>query len=180
MREKNKVVITPVMGYSPHIGVLIDTIQCCRSKTIELIQDLTIYQLDFLYDDKANSIGALLLHLCALEAAVQEYTFFGIPLENPEWQKKWGVAMYLGEHARKEIREHPVQYYIEMMNQVRSQALNHMQQFSDEWLWRESPWFSRQANNYWMWYHVYEDEINHRGEISWLKSRISATPPEPR
>lgn len=179
MRGKDKVMIAPVTGYSPHMGVLIDTLQCCRSKTIEWIQDLTIYQLDFLYDDRANSIGALLLHLCALEVAVQEYTFYGIPLENPEWQQKWGTAMYLGDRARREIRGHPVQYYMEKLDETRSQTLNHMQQYGDEWLWRESPWFRRLANNYWMWYHVYEDEINHRGEISWLKSRIPAAPPEP-
>jgi len=28
------------------------------------------------------------------------------------------------------------------------------------------------ANNYWQWYHVYEDEINHRGEMSWRLSRM--------
>ncbi len=46
----------------------------------------------------------------------------------------------------------------------------------DEWLWKELPWNEQAANNYWMWYHVYEDEINHRGEISWLKSRIPREP----
>jgi len=176
MREKNKVLIAPVTGYSPHMGVLIDTIGCCRSKTMEWIRDLTIHQLDFLYDAKANSIGALLLHLCALEVAVQEYTFHGIPLDNPEWQRKWGLAMNLGDRAQREIRGHPVEYYTEKMEQIRSQTHDQMRQYSDEWLWRESPWFNRTANNYWMWYHVYEDEINHRGEISWLKSRIPETP----
>jgi hypothetical protein len=179
MREKDKVLIAPVAGYSPHIGVLVDTLQCCRSKTIEWVQDLTIYQLDFLYDANANSIGALLLHLCALEVAVQEYTFYGISLENPEWQQKWGVALYLGDRARQEIRGHPVDYYIEKMEHIRGQTLTQLQQYNDEWLWEEAAWFGRQANHYWMWYHVYEDEINHRGEISWLKSRIPASPPDP-
>ncbi len=30
-------------------------------------------------------------------------------------------------------------------------------------------------NNYWQWYHVYEDEINHRGEMSWRLSRMKLT-----
>jgi hypothetical protein len=30
-------------------------------------------------------------------------------------------------------------------------------------------------SNYWQWYHVYEDEINHRGEMSWRLSRMNLT-----
>jgi hypothetical protein len=178
MREKDKALIAPVAGYSPHIGVLVDTLQCCRSKTVEWLQDLTIYQLDFLYDATANSIGALLLHLCALEVAVQEYSFHGIALENPEWRQKWGVAMDLGEPARREIRGHPVSYYLAELQRIRAQTLEQLRQYQDDWLWRQAPWGNRIVNHYWMWYHVYEDEINHRGEISWLKSRIPADPPQ--
>jgi len=104
MNPINKLLITPAEGFSPHIGVLVSTLERCREKTIALVQDLTIRQLDYLYDSEANSIGALLLHMAAIEAAYQENTFYG--------------------------------------------------------------------RNIWKWFHVYEDEISHRGEISWLKSRI--------
>ena len=178
MNDKEKMSITPVAGYSPHIGVLVATLQHCRARTVWGLEDSTIYQLDFLYDTTANSIGALLLHLVALEVAIQDYTFQGLSLENSEWRQKWGVAMYLGDHARREIRGHPVSYYLDKLQQVRAQTLDQLRQVGDEWLWREAPWFDWTANNYWMWYHVYEDEINHRGEINWLKSRIPAAPPE--
>jgi hypothetical protein len=45
---------------------------------------------------------------------------------------------------------------------------------NDTWLWREAQWNDVIANNYWMWYHVYEDEINHRGETRWRLSRMPA------
>ena len=178
MNDKEKSLIAPVAGYSPHVGVLVATLQHCRVRTVEWVQDLTIYQLDFLYDATANSIGALLLHLAALEVAIQEYTFHGISLENPEWREKWGTAMCLGDRARREIRGHPADYYLDELQRIRARTLDQLRQYGDEWLWRESPWFDWTANNYWMWYHVYEDEINHRGEINWLKSRIPAAPPE--
>ena len=178
MREKDKALIAPVAGYSPHIGVLVDTLQCCRSKTVEWLQDLTTYQLDFLYDATANSIGALLLHLCALEVAVQEYSFQGIDLENPAWRQKWGVAMYLGDEARRQIRGRPLNYYLDQLESVRTETLDQLRHYNDDWLWREAGWGNRMVNHYWMWYHVYEDEINHRGEINWLQSRIPSAPPK--
>lgn len=176
MRAQDKATITPIDGYAPHIGVLVDTLLCCRSKTIEWLKDLTTHQLDYLYDENANSIGALLLHLCALEVAVQQYSFQGIELENLKWKQKWGLAMYLGDPARREIRGHEVTYYLDQLRCIRTHTLEQLRQLDDEWLWREASWGNRTVNHYWMWYHVYEDEINHRGEISWLKSRIPALP----
>jgi len=67
---------------------------------------------------------------------------------------------------------------LDELQRIRAQTLDQLRQYSDEWLWREAPWFDWVANNYWMWYHVYKDEINHRGEINWLKSRIPAAPSE--
>src|SRR3954466_10094100 len=75
-RHDGKLLITPTPGYTPHIGVLVSTMQRCRETTILLVQDLTVEQLDYLFDDEDNSIGALLLHLGALEAGYQEITFF--------------------------------------------------------------------------------------------------------
>jgi hypothetical protein len=173
-----KLFITPEPGYSSHIGVLVSTMQRCRETTILLVQDLSIAQLDYLFDEDDNSIGALLLHLAAIEAAYQEITFFDRNiLDNPERLPKWQVPMELGAPARSEIRGHPASYYIEELTRMRAQTLEQMQQRDDSWLWVESEWGDDVfANNYWQWYHVYEDEINHRGEMSWRLSRMNLVP----
>ncbi len=42
----------------------------------------------------------------------------------------------------------------------------------DEWLDEQTPfWGGRPANNYFKWFHVFEDELNHRGQIRWLRKR---------
>lgn len=175
MTETNQLLIAPLDGFSPHIGVLVATLQRCRDTTIRWVQDLTVAQLDYLWDENANTIGALLLHIAAIEAAYQEYTFTGINiLDNPERIAKWHAPMYLGEEARQTIKGHPVSYYLDELAAMRELTLAQFRQYDDDWLWQESPWNNITANNYWMWYHVYEDEINHRGEINWLKSRIPA------
>ena len=75
--EDNKLLITPASGYTPHMGVLVSTLQRCRETTIGLIENLSVYQLDYLFDDQDNSIGALLLHIASLDVAYSEITFRG-------------------------------------------------------------------------------------------------------
>jgi hypothetical protein len=169
-----KLLIRPESGYTPHIGVLVSTMQRCRETTILLVQDLTIAQLDYLFDENDNSIGALLLHLASLEAAYQELTFFQRNiLDNPERLPKWLIPMDLGEPARQTIRGFPATYYLDELALMREQTLELMRQRDDNWLWQESDWNDVFANNYWQWYHVYEDEINHRGEMHWRLSRMN-------
>ena len=173
MEIRERLVIEPAEGFSPQIGVLVSTLDICRDTTVRWVKDLTIYQLDYLWDEQANRIGALLLHMAAIEAAYQEYTFTGKNiLDNPERIAKWRVPMELGQRARREILGKPIKYYLNELAAMRALTLAGFRQFDDDWLLKESSWNDQVANNYWMWYHVYEDEINHRGEISWLKSRI--------
>jgi len=41
----------------------------------------------------------------------------------------------------------------------------------DEWLERSVP-VAPKINAHWVWFHVAEDEINHRGQIRWLRARL--------
>ena len=63
-----------------------------RDTILQPVQGLTVTQLDYLHDPKANSIGALLLHLAAIERLYQLHTF-----EGRKWDywdemtvKEWG------------------------------------------------------------------------------------------
>jgi hypothetical protein len=172
---KRRLTIGPVSPYSAHIGVLVATMERCREATVRLVEGLTVAQLDYLFDGEDNSIGALLLHLAAIEAAYQELTFRGRNiLDVPERIVKWHVPMYLDAPAREQIRGHPARYYLDELAAMRAETLAQFQQYDDSWLWQETEWDDAVVNNYWQWYHVYEDEINHRGEMSWRLSRMPA------
>jgi len=60
-------IIGPRKGFSPQIGTLVSMLTWMRSAILEPVQGLTVTQLDYLHGSKANSIGALLLHLAAVE-----------------------------------------------------------------------------------------------------------------
>ena len=60
-------VIGPQPGYTPEIGTLVSMLSFTRDQVVHNVQGFSQADLDFLLDAKANTIGALLLHLAATE-----------------------------------------------------------------------------------------------------------------
>ena len=122
---------------------------------------------------QSNSIGALLSHIAAAEVGYQAASFFGRDLNEQERQE-WGAALDLGERARREIRGLELDYYLNRLQQVRAKTLDDLGQRDDQWLEEETSFGSGQkVNNYFKWFHVFGHEINHRGQIRWLRSRAT-------
>jgi len=119
-------------------------------------------------DDKANRIGALVMHLAAAEAYYQVYTFEGRDF-NDEENKKWKVALDLGSEARKEFVGHPVEYYLNIYKQVRQKTIEELQKRDDEWLLQAAP---GRLSNYYSWFHIMEHQSSHLGQILLLKKRL--------
>ena len=96
-------IIGPREGFSPQIGTLVSMLNWMRGPVLGSVKGLTAVQLDYLHDDKANTIGALLLHLAATERLYQVHTFEGRVWG--DWDKetkdRWLVPMNLGAEARK-------------------------------------------------------------------------------
>jgi len=63
---------------------------------------------------------------------------------------------------------------VERLLVVRERTLDGLRAVDDAWLARSAtlPWLRRPATHLWAWYHVMEDELNHRGQIRWLRSRL--------
>lgn len=43
---------------------------------------------------------------------------------------------------------------------------------NNEWLYEEAPWGGVSANNYFIWFHTFEDELSHRGQIRILRNTL--------
>lgn len=165
--------ITDIPEYTPQISRLISMMNYARYTTIGSTKDLTIDQLDYLLDPQSNSIGSLLLHFAAVEYAYQIETFEGRELSEEELQE-WGPALSLGDEGREIIKGNDLSYYMDRMNAVRTKTLELFTQVDDEWLTKEEPfWHDKPANNYFKWFHVFEDEINHRGQIRIIRKRLT-------
>jgi uncharacterized damage-inducible protein DinB len=172
-------VIGPKEGFSPLIGTLVSMLNYNRHTIINAVKALTVAQLDYLHDANANSIGALILHLGATDKFYQINTFEGREDFNEAEKKIWNAAMSLGAEGRKEIKGKEVTYYLDMINEVRQKTIEELKKKDDKWLLAVDPAWSKERplNTYWKWFHVCEHESNHRGQITWLKSRLPGAKP---
>ena len=174
MQLPDSFIIGPTPGYSPAIGRLVAMMGFARFATLRAAAGLTTAQLDHLQDASSNSIGALLAHIAAVEVAYQRITFEGRGLSLPAHDEEWAIALQLGDRAREVLREQPLEHYVSALEQVRTFTLGELARLDDRWLDETTVWNGRQANNYFKWFHVFEDELNHRGQIRWLRQRLPA------
>lgn len=145
-------------------------LQYARATTVAAVNGLTLGELDHLHDEKSNSIGALLAHVAAVERAYQVLTFEDRDL-TPEENEQLQVALKLGSEGRRTLRDKPLQDHLEQLAAVRQGTLEGLASRDDEWLDRAVASAPR-INAHWAWFHVAEDEINHRGQIRWLRARL--------
>lgn len=146
-----------------------------RAAILSSVRDLNVAQLDYLHDPKANTIGALLLHLAGIERGYQLHTFDGVKWGdwNSENTKRWGAAMALGEEARKSIKGNALAYYLDALNEVREHTLAELRKRDDAWLMKvDQDWVWGPTNNYCKWFHVCEHESHHNGQIRWIQGRL--------
>lgn len=168
-------VIGPIEGYSPQIGTLVSMMNYNRMTIINGTKALTMEQVDYLHDAKSNTIGALIMHLGAVDKWYQVNSFEGRDEFTDAEKKIWNDAMELGDAGRKNIKGKEVKFYLDLVTEVREKTLAELKKRDDKWLLAVDPKFGdgkRQFNTYWKWFHVCEHESNHRGQITWLKGRM--------
>jgi uncharacterized damage-inducible protein DinB len=173
-------VLGPMPGYSPQIGTLVSEMTWMRDAVLRSVEGLTLDQVDFLLDNKANRIGALLLHLAAAEKLYRLNTFDGVGLQQLEKGsafKDWAVAMELGEPARKTIKGHALDYYLKTLRDLRENTLAELRKRDDRWLMLvDKTWPWGPTNNLCKWFYVCEHESHHDGQIGLLRVRVPGAP----
>jgi len=176
-QDKDAWIVGPQPGYSPNVGTLVSMLAFTRKQVLQSVKGMSAADLDWLIDGKANSVGALLNHLAATDAFYQVNVFGGFSWEKmpDEVKKKWDVPMNLGEPARKAIKGHSLDYYLDLLNTTREATLAELKKKDDKWLAAMDT--DAGANNFAKWFHVAEHESNHNGQIKFLKSRLPGAKP---
>ena len=161
-------------GYAPTIGRLVGILEYARKTTLAAVNGLSVAQLDHLQDDASNSIGALLAHVAVVERAYQVLTFEE-RVAPPEEQATWEPALTLGAEGRRVLRGKPLEHYVHALDEARQLTLAGLAARDDAWLER-SLVAAPAMNAHFAWFHVAEDEINHRGQMRWLRARLARLP----
>ena len=155
--------IHPQPGYSSEVAELVSMLEHARAVTLEEVAHISQAELDQ-QTISGNTIGALLFHIAAVEKVHQLITFEGRDF-NAEEYEKWGAGIDLGEKSQG-ISGYPISFYIQQLEEVRKDSLRLLKSVDQDWLFGEKKWPNGVLhNNYYLWYHVMEDEIRHRGQI---------------
>jgi uncharacterized damage-inducible protein DinB len=169
MGKSGLYLIGDISGFTPQIARLVSMMNYVRHTTLSAVDGLTANELDYLIDPESNSIGSLLLHIAAAEVGYQAVTFDKREL-NDEEKHEWHTALALGEKARQEIKGHPLDYYLNKLERVRTKTLAELVIRNDEWLDEQTAFGNdNRVNNYFKWFHVFTHEVNHIGQIRLLR-----------
>lgn len=140
-----------------------------RKTTLDEVQNLSIEGLDYLYADDANSIGMLLAHMASVEKFYQIDTFEKRDITEED-VALFNPALQLGDRAREEIKGQFIEVYVNELAEVRKKMIETFMSLPESWLFKQKPFFGgHPTNNYFKWFHVFEDEISYRGQIRLIK-----------
>ena len=163
-------------GYTDQVSILVCMMDWMRSVVERDVRDISQKEIDFLLDDRSNTIGAMLIHLAATERAYQIDTFTGVPRKELGYglgDREWNAAGNLGAEGRKTFKGRPPSFYLDTLAEVRAFSLAELKNRGDDWLMESTTFFGgRPTNNYCKWFHVVEHESNHNGQIRYIKSRV--------
>jgi uncharacterized damage-inducible protein DinB len=165
--------ITPLPGYTPTIGRLVGMLAYARETLLAAVEGLSREGLDHLHDARSNSIGALLAHAATVERWYQVLTFEEREPSESE-TAAWTAALDLGDLGRRELRGRELGWYLEDLDGGRRITLAALAERDDTWL-EATLAAASELNAHWAWFHVAEDEINHRGQIRWLRARLPSS-----
>ena len=154
-------------GYTNDIGNMVSMLDNLKSRVERIVSNLNQKETDFLLDDNANRIGAIIYHLAATEAYYQAYTFENRGF-NKEEREKWDVALNLGEVARRELKGKPISYYLDIYDEVREKTKELLKTKDDKWFSKKNG----NMSNHWAWFHVMEHQANHMGQLALITKRL--------
>lgn len=161
--------INPQRGYSNDIGNIIAMLDDLKRRVTNSVENLNQEETDFLLDENANRIGAMIMHLAATEVYYQVYTFENRGFNEAE-KAKWETAMNLGYVGREELIDQPISYYLELWDEVRKETKRLLKTKDDKWFAGKVG--ETNMNNHWAWYHVMEHQSNHMGQIRLIIKRM--------
>ena len=166
MKLEHPLAFADLPGYSPHLRRLLAMMTYARDTTLHAARGLNVAQLDYLVHPEGNTVGMLLAHVAAVEDGYFHDTVTG---EAFDWEVP---ACALGAAGRAALRGRPLEHYVGELERVRARTEARFLTLDDAWLHTTDASWGTPTNNYFRWFHVLEDEINHRGQIRLLRKLL--------
>ncbi|MGA7155226.1 MAG: SAM-dependent methyltransferase [Acidobacteriaceae bacterium] len=173
-------VFGPREGYGAQMSLLVSQMEWMRACMHFRLKDLTGEELDWLESAGGNTIGAMLLHVAAIDVYYRLHTLEGLPWGqySDVVKKRWGAAAVLGDLARAQIRGHELTFYLEALDETRAETLEEFKRRDDAWLMAvDEHWPWGPTNNFCKWFHVCEHESHEMGKIDLMLKKLPSRQP---
>ncbi|GAB3169643.1 DinB family protein [Telluribacter humicola] len=158
------------------IDYLLGILEDVRVTTLQRVAGCTTQELDWQYREGWNTIGALLSHMTALDHYFRIEFMEGRPLTEEE-NEKWLPALDLGPHLPQLIKSQPLEVYVDEMAESRLLLIEAIKKLTFEEFQKRIEGYDPESgcNLAWVLYHMAEDELHHRGQISILRKLFKET-----
>lgn len=154
-------------NFPPKIALLYAQMQAVRERLMRVLKKLPEPILDFTPQERTiESIGTLLLHIAAVEWS---WIFLDIDKQEMDYEKwKYGFALRKDVNL-PQIKGRRREFYITLLEEVRTQVFERMKQFSEEDLDILIDSDDEKYSIEWIIHHIIEHETMHIGQILLLK-----------
>ncbi|MCP2013394.1 putative damage-inducible protein DinB [Deinococcus sp. HSC-46F16] len=168
--------IEPQERYAPQIGVLVEMLNYARMTTLADVRGLNTEQLWATPPGFGNSIGALLTHMAAVERTYHLFSLEGRDLD-PERDAALLGGLSMGREGTPPPTGQSLETLLGELRESRAVTLAALAERDDAWLASRLtvPGFDF-PNQHWAWFHVMEDEVNHRGQIRLIRKLVAPAP----
>lgn len=153
-----------------NIGVILSSFYNLEVKLKRNVQSLTAQEVDYKQNRKTNSIGALIVHLAAVETYYQVLSFENRELNEIE-RDQWQIALDLGFKAQEKYKKYPIGHYLDILKVVRQKTIKELKKRNDTWL--DKVPLNSIYNHHYNWLHVLEHYSYHIGQILLLKKLMT-------
>jgi uncharacterized damage-inducible protein DinB len=148
------------------IGVMIDA----RITTLQRVDDISTEELHWQFDAGWNTIGALLSHIIAAEYYFRIEFIEGRHL-NEEEKKVIMPGLEMGKFIPQLITTDSIDKYIERLAVSRAKMFTQIKQLNTIEFHKKRDGYHPETgyNLAWALYHLAEDEVHHRGQITIIR-----------
>lgn len=168
--DKRKFIIEFGASNNHSIDYLLGIIYDARITTIERVNKLSIEELHWQYKDGWNTISVLLSHIISVENYFR-IEFIEKRSVTAQEEIQWIPGLEMGKYIPQLITNKSIDWYLEELKKSRTLLLESLKNISYESFSKRIEGYDNETgcNLAWVLYHMAEDEVHHRGQISILR-----------
>jgi uncharacterized damage-inducible protein DinB len=172
----------PFGNSDPSLDYLLGILEDARVTTLQRVEGISTAELHWQFAEGWNTIGVLLSHIISAGEFFRIYFVEGREL-TPSEKEQWMPGLEMGKFIPKLITGEPIEAYLSRMQEGRNRLLDTLRSLSTaEFIKKREGCYNKNTgfNLAWALYHLAEDEVHHRGQISILRKLYAMKNCEPR